>query len=125
MNTYEKCQAIRRVITNRAAEVMAYANWTSEYAASQIRNLPHDLLRRHPELGQIQPAELTTEQCDDLGFGLWEEGNAMRLIPLWLLPFLADDVKTTCINGEIVVRKSDMDNDQRYGCIAYGIIPSA
>jgi hypothetical protein len=125
MNTFEKCQTIRRVIVNRAAEVMAYTNWGDDFAAKQIREIPVSLLERNPELGQIQPAELTNDECDSLGFGRWSEDNPMRLIPLWLLPFLADEIKTTCIDGSSVSRKADMDNDNRFGCLAYGVTPSA
>lgn len=125
MNTFQKCQMIRSIIVNRAAGIMVYTNWNDDFAVKQIRNIPDMLLSENPELGQIQPSELTTDQCDSLDFGKWSEKNPIRLIPLWLFPFLADDVKTTCIDGSDVLRKSDMDNDSRFGCLAYGITPSA
>ena len=120
MNTYEKCRRIRKAIVNRAAEVIAYDNWAADFAARQIREVP-DVLRQEPELTGIQPCELTSEQCDELGFGTWSEDNPMRLIPLWLFPFLADEITTTCISGSVVHRREDMDNDVRFGCIAYGV----
>ena len=125
MNTFEKCQTIRRVITNRAAEVMVYADWGDDFAAKQIREIPKSLLERNPELGRIQPAELTADECDSLGFGRLSEENPMRLIPLWLLPFLAYEIKTTCIDDSSVLCKADMDNDNRFGYLAYGVTPSA
>lgn len=125
MTTFEKCQTIRKLIVNRAAEVMCYTMWSDEFAAKQIREIPDVLLERHPELGKIQPSELTEEECNSLGFGQWNADNPMRLIPIWLFPFLADEIQTTCIDGSSVLRKADMDNDHRYGCLAYGIMPSA
>jgi hypothetical protein len=123
VTTFEKCQVIRRVIVNRAAEVMAYTNWEAAFAVQQIRDIPADLLSQNPELGDIQPSELTDAECESLGFCRWSKENPMRLIPLWLFPFLAGDVKTATIDGEVVMCKADMDNDHRFGCLAYGVVP--
>ncbi len=61
MTTFEKCCAIRRMILNRAAEVMAYENWSEEFAVGQIRNFPKDLAEK--EIGKdyfgIQPVRMT------------------------------------------------------------------
>jgi hypothetical protein len=128
MNTYEKCQAIRQMIMNRAAEVMAYESWGDDFAAKQIRKFPEELAE-HKNGGDyfgIQPAKMNDAQLQELGFGRWSEGNLMRLIPLWLMPFLADEIETECIDGKKkLTKKSEMDNDNRFGCLAYGVIPSA
>lgn len=108
---------------NRAAEVKAYTNWEADFAVRQIRDIPADLLSQNPDLGGIQPSELTAAECESLGFCGWSKENPIRLIPLWLFPFLAGDVKTTTIDGEAVLCKADMDNDHRFGCLAYGVIP--
>jgi hypothetical protein len=123
MTTFEKCQVVRRIIMNRTAEVMSYTNWEDDFAVRQIREIPADLLEQSPELGGIQPSELTDAECDNLGFSLWSKENPIRLIPLWLLPFLADEIKTTSISGTDVFRKADMDDDNRFGCLAYGVLP--
>jgi hypothetical protein len=124
MTTFEKCRFIRDLLVRRAAEVMTYQNWSHEFASQQIRDVPTDILTRYPELSGIQPSELTDAECESLGFGRWSQENPMRLIPLWLLPFLADEIKTTSISGGAVLRKADMDNDNRFGCLAYGIMPA-
>lgn len=124
MNVFEKCCRIRSVLVARAAEVMIYDNWSDEYAAKTLRNIPADLRDGIPDLFGVQPSELTDDECTSLGFGRWSEGNPMRLIPLWLLPFLADDVASTCIDGSSVMRRVDMDSDNRGGCLAYGIVPA-
>jgi hypothetical protein len=60
----------------------------------------------------------------DLGFGKMTEESPMWLIPLWLLPFLPDIIETECINGtKSVLKKSEIDNDERFGCLAYGVYP--
>lgn len=123
MTTFEKCEIIRKLIINRAAEVIAYTNWSDNFATNQLRELPEKLLSQRPDLNQIQPSELTANECRNLGFGRWSDENPMYLIPLWLFPFLADNIKTTCIDGSQCIHKNEMDNDNRFGCLAYGIIP--
>ena len=121
MTTYEKCQAVRRAIVNRAAEVMNYTNWSDELAAKQIREISEVLADK---IGKINIAELTAPQMDDLGFGRWSKDNLMRLIPLWLFKFLPDEIESECIDGtKAVLKTAEMDNDNRFGCLAYGIWP--
>lgn len=127
MNTFEKCCAIRRAIVNRAAEVMTYRNWSEEFATRQIRDLPADIeqMGGGAELFGIQPADMTDSQLDALGFGRWSDETPMRLIPLWLFPFLAENLVAECIDGETkITNKSEMDTDSRFGCLAYGVTPS-
>jgi hypothetical protein len=122
MTTYEKCQAVRRAIVNRAAEVMNYTNWSDEFATKQIREIPEVLAEK---IGKINIAELTAPQMDDLGFGQWSEDNPMRLIPLWLFKFLPDEIESECIDGtKSVLKTAEMNNDHRFGCLAYGIWPN-
>jgi hypothetical protein len=126
MNTFEKCKKIRTVILNRSAEVIAYKNWNDEFSAKQIRNIPDDVdkMKHGKELFGIQPSELTEDEMIDLGFGKWSDETPMRLIPLWLFPFIAEEIETECIDGEKkLMKKSEMDNDNRFGCLAYGVIP--
>ena len=107
---------------NRAAEVMNYTNWSDEFAAKNIRELPEMLAKK---IGKINIAELTLTQMDDLGFGCWTEDNPMRLIPLWLLKFLPDEIECESINGtKLVMKPAEMDNDHRFGCLVYGIRPN-
>lgn len=122
MTTYEKCQAVRRAIMTRAAEVMNYTRWDDKFAANQIRETPERLIK---EIGKINIAELTASEMQDLGFGVWSDDTPMRLIPLWLFPFLPDEIECESISGtKTVLKTSEMDNDHRFGCLAYGIVPT-
>lgn len=128
MTTFEKCQLIRRMLMNRAAEVMAHKGWGNDFAAKQIRNFPEELMKQNggQEFFGLQPADLTEEEMLDLGFGRWSEESSMHRIPLWLLPFLADEIEVERLNGKkMVMKKSDMDNDTRFGCLAYGVVPKS
>lgn len=120
MNTYEKCQTIRRYILCRAAEVMNYTNWSNDFAVGQIRKTPNCLLE---SLGKVNITELTIDQMDNLGFLRWSEEKPMRLIPLWLYPFLTDEIEAESISGEFITKKVDMNTDNRFGMLAYGILP--
>jgi len=121
LTTYEKLTGLRRIIVNRAAEVMNYTNWSDDFAAKQIREIPAlDRLREH--FGEINIAELTAAQMDELGFGRWDD-SGLRLIPLWMFQFLPAEIKTTNIEGATTLKKADMDNDHRFGCLAYGVFP--
>ena len=125
MTNFEKCNAIRRMILTRAAEVFQYTNWDTEFAVGQIREIPQVFAAMEDgKLTGIQPCLLTDGQCDDLGFGRWSDDNPMRLIPLWLLPFLADEIRTSCIDGSATVGRDELDDDHRLGLLAHGVTPS-
>lgn len=126
MTTFEKCKAIRSVILRRAAEVMAYTNWNAEFAASVIINIPKDLMSKSVENDfiNLDPSDLTMEEMKDLDFGVWSKDQPFRLIPLWLFPFLTENLYVCDFEGVFShVRKSELDNDNRFGCIAFGVLP--
>ena len=126
MNTFEKCKTIRSILLKRASEVMTYHKWRNEFAVGYIRSIPEDIrkMSTEEELFAIHPEELTTDQLLSLEFGRFHGDNSTFLIPLWLLPFLADEIKVTSIFGEkMILKKEDIDNDNRAGYLAYGVTP--
>ena len=55
---------------------------------------------------------------------LLTEESGIYLIPLYLFPIIPIGLKVYCISGdEIVNDGTNLDNDIRFGCIAYGIKP--
>lgn len=125
MEQFDLCKAIRKTIVNRAAEVMAYKNWDSDFCAKQIRDIP-DRIKGDDDFIKIQPEKLSREQMKELGFGAWSEESDLMLIPLWLLPFLADEFSGGCIDGEVrIFKRDELDSEARFGCIAYGVFPAA
>ncbi len=126
MNTYEKCKLIRQIIINRAAEVIAYKNWNNKFATEQIRDLPEELSKNDKctDLFNLDPTDLTKKQMKDLGFIQWNEKNPIMLIPLWLFSFLKDEFNSDCIDEKKkLIKKSEMNLDNRGGCLAYGVMP--
>lgn len=76
---------------------------------------------------EIDFTKLTVEEARELGFKKWsEEEEDVRdlwLFPLYLTPIIPDDFEVIDIYGEpIKYEKCKMDNDIRFGCVAYGII---
>jgi hypothetical protein len=70
-------------------------------------------------------ADLTQTEAKLAGFSLWtDEQPDFFLIPTYLYTFLPAGLEVQSVNGEkIKIEKvSDIDNDQRVGCLAYGII---
>lgn len=124
MDTYDLCKLIRQTILNHAAENMNYC-WSADFGDKRLREIP-TTLKNLKFFQPIDPAKLTAEQMDDLGFKAWSEETQLRLIPLWLLPFLVDEFEAECIDGERrVFRRDELDTDHRLGCLAYGVFPTS
>ena len=123
-STIHICRWLRKAITTSAGEVFNYTNWDDIFAAEQIRGIP-ERLRKAEGFTPVNPCDLTEPEMDELGFGRWTEESPLRLIPLWLLPFLANEFPCGNINcGEVRVTKLEkLNNDHRFGCLAYGVIP--
>jgi hypothetical protein len=72
---------------------------------------------------EIDFNNLSKKEAIELRFCKWsEEDPSLYLIPIWLLPILPVGTKLACINGdEIVYDGKNVDNDVRFGCLAYGV----
>lgn len=72
---------------------------------------------------EIDFNDLSKKEAIELRFCKWsEEDPSLYLIPIWLLPVLPVGTKLICINGdEIVYDGKNIDNDVRFGCLAYGV----
>lgn len=122
-STFEIAKHLRHIIVTRAAESMNYTDWSADFVASQIREIP-EMIKKTNWFVPINPADLTEAEMRELGFGKWSKEDPMSLIPLWLFPFLPDEVDCGSISGEKrILKKSEMDNDHRFGCLAYGVMP--
>ena len=121
MNSFELAKAIRKAICSRAAQVFSYANWSDDFAVKEIRNIP-SWVRGSGNFKPIDPNDFTVEQLKELGFGQWDEESKLFLMPLWLLPFVKDELELGCIDGERrTFKREEIDNDERFGCLAFGV----
>lgn len=119
LTVYQQCVNLRHYVLKRAAEVMNYP-WDDKFIAACIKEI-------YPasKIKTVDITKLTAQQMDELGFGRWSANDTMRLIPLWLYPWLPEVMETKCIDGKVqTLKKADMDTDNRYGYLAYGINPS-
>ena len=81
--------------------------------------------------GQFDQYEIPSEEwlnldmatANLLGFQRWEEDSNLMLIPGYLYQFIPAGLELYSISGEKEQYQSydDLDNDTRYGCLAYGI----
>ena len=105
---------------NKVAETVQY-HWSDGFCRREIRESHGKFineLKKH-----IDFDHLTREEAKELRFMRWDEDMPdLYLIPLWLLPVVPIGTELTSIGGEkIIYDGTNVDNDIRFGCIAYGI----
>ena len=106
---------------NRIAEAVQYTTWSDECCRKYVKEVTDEFLAELETY--IDWNHLTRDEAYELRFKLWREDQPdLYLVPLYILPILPIGTELTCINGDKVVYDgSNVDNDIRYGCIAYGI----
>ena len=106
---------------NRVAETVAYSEWGDAFCREEIKKA-HDIfienIKKH-----IDFENLTRDEAHELRFAKWDENMPnLYLIPLYLVPALPVGIELTSIGGEkIIYDGKNIDNDIRFGVIAYGI----
>ena len=118
MTHYEMAIGIRAQILKSAAEALVY-NYLAGFT---------DCVAYIKALKDFKPVDinaLTQQELTDLGFRGWDE-SGLALIPLWLFPFISETFTGASINDsevKVFVTK-DIDNDNRFGVLAYGVYPN-
>lgn len=57
------------------------------------------------------------------GFRRWDTKGKLYLIPAKYYPLIPDGFSLTTISGSTMkFKKGESDNDQRFGCLSYGIV---
>lgn len=105
---------------NRVAETVQYESWPDDFCRKEINESTNRLCKELKKY--IDLHKLTREEAVELRFGKWAEGDDLYLIPLYLLPIVPIGMELTSITGKKVIYNGlNIDNDTRFGCIAYGI----
>ena len=118
MPTFEKCRVIRTFILRRASEVLVYENWSEGFAVDWLRGVVQVCKEdKKTNFFDINPSDLTLEQVLLLGF--LKFGENQYLVPLWLYPFLNEELTLTCIDGTPITKKTEIDTDNRSGMLGY------
>lgn len=125
LSTFEKCKTIRNSLLIRAGESLTYKSWSDSFRLENLRDIHSTLTRWEETYGsfKINPQDLSYEEMKELGFGVWDKENPIRLIPIWLFPFLCDEFESESINGTKYTTLAELDNDHRFGFLAYGVVP--
>ena len=106
---------------NKVAETVQYDIWSDEFCRKEIKESTETFLKAMKKY--IDWNNLTKEEAWELRFRRWDEDVPnLYLIPLYLLPILPIGTEVTSISGDkIIYDGQNLDNDVRFGCIAYGI----
>ena len=103
---------------NQVSMITQY-NWDSDYCKDHIERATETLNKELKNL--IDWDSLTLEDIKNLGFTLWDK-SGFYLIPLYLLPIIPIGTELKCIDGgKIIYDGNNIDNDTRFGCLAYGL----
>jgi len=123
LTTFEKCNAIKRTLLRAAAESTMYESWDNDFKLKNVLKVPEIVSKWEKEHGsfKIDPNEMTKEELEKLEFGKWDKESNLMLIPIWLYPYLADNLETISISGSKHTTKDEIDNDHRFGNLAYGV----
>ena len=121
MSDYEFLLMVRQTIVTRAAEVFCY-RWDDAFSSERIKEIP-DVFSKSDYFRKVDPNEMTVDQLDNLGFQKWDDESGLMLIPLYVYPFLKDEFMCGSISDIAArnIKASDIDTDNRFGCLAYGI----
>lgn len=108
---------------NRIAESIQYTNWSDEFAREEVRSTTNNFLSALRK--EVDFDHLSREDVINLGFRIWDTDDSSKelyLIPMYLLPIIPAGTEVVCITGErIIYDGKNMDNDNRFGYLAYGI----
>lgn len=83
-------------------------------------------------VGRVTVTDLTSEEALALGFGIWDDETNLHLIPFYLYDFLDYGQELESISGDVKMVTPEykdnnsngyIDNDYRFGCLAYGFRP--
>lgn len=106
---------------NRISETTTYTNWPDALAREEVMKASKKFLNALKNY--IDFENLTEREARELRFQKWSEDEPdLYLIPLYLLPILPIGIELTCLDGEnLIYDGKNVDDDIRFGCIAYGI----
>ena len=123
LTVFEKCKAIRNMYLRCMGEIIAYSDWKDEYKLSNISEIPNIINiweEKYGDFKNLNLSELYEDELEYLGFSNWSEDNPVKLIPIWLYPYIDKNNNYISINGNNISGK-DLDNDHRMGSLSYGV----
>lgn len=125
LTDYAKARMIRQALLRATGEANQYG-WSDEAIRAQLFHTASKL-----QAYKVDVTKLSLSEVNELDFGNWD--GKLRLVPLWLFPYLAEGQRLTSINGEEKTvnlsyrdrnSPSYIDNDHRFGSVAWGFVPT-
>ena len=100
---------------------MFYRNSKNSYD-ERIKEIP-SVFSKYEFFRKVDPNEMTKDQLFKLGFQMWDEDSGLMLIPLYVYPFLKDEIICGSISDICarLIKVSEIDLDHHFGCLAYGV----
>lgn len=120
MTHFEEASAIANYLLKLMGTQMVYKPDDYRPIDSAIENI-----KASNDYFDIDLTKLSEQELIELRFSLWDKESKNYLIPLWIFPFLTEVLTVTDINGKTeTLSKSKLDLDNRFGYLAYGVIPT-
>lgn len=121
MSDYDFLLMVRQAIVYRAAEVFCY-RFESDFSYKRIKEIPY-VFYKSKCFRKVDPNEMTKDELVNLGFQKWDEDSGIMLIPLYVYPFLKDEIMCGSISDICarLIKVSEIDIDHRFWCLAYGV----
>lgn len=111
-------------LVNRLSELNTY-NWGANYKERELKDAFdtfYKSLQKESNNHLVDLSRMTVETAKEMGLRKWDDNSDLYLFPLWFMPLIPIGTEVTAINGEkIIYDGTNLDNDIRFGCIAYGI----
>lgn len=111
-------------IVNKLSELKTY-HWSADYKQEQLEKYFeafYKSLWKTENIPLINLSEMNVEEACEMGFKKWDNKSNLYLIPLWFKPLIPIGTELTSISGKkIIYNGENIDDDIRFGCLAYGI----
>lgn len=111
-------------LANKLSELNTY-NWGANFKEEELKktfDTFYKSLQKKSNKPLIDISKMTIETAKEMGFCKWDENSDLYLFPLWFMPLIPIETEVTSIGGKkIIYDGTNLDNDIRFGCIAYGI----
>lgn len=118
---------IMHVYALRAAEVYEYTNWSESFVTEHLRQIPEKFVKGYFDEGgkPFKKADFAEMEPEIRNTILGNFDGKLRLIPIWLRPFIDPEEEVRAINlsdddGYPPYPMKETDNDHRAGYLAYG-----
>ena len=103
----------------------AQYNWSADFIKSEINGIV-EKIKGSEWFIPIDINLLSQSELEILGFIKWDDSGLM-LIPIWIKPFIADRFFGSSVGGgsDSEILTASIDNDVRFGFLAYGVYPKS